>query len=306
MPNELEATRNRQSSALSSALANAASIITKNYLGRLEAFEIMDPSEEDIDIDIAECGSFYRLTKLVMNREETFPNKLTTIVNVASSIDCSIATIIKSDGLKTDYYFGILSKKARERKEAAVRRRRANAAAFHGALQGNLIGSELKELTAEQIEEFRRSTLAKKDNCYASVSGVVSLRDEEDKSIEGYVQGIENLVDSLRGHGVVDGRPHTAHAAVALQVHKARGCGLLHKLPVQLLVAGDKGDIHDRAAVLFSAALEQPGAVQEIIENLSLFHVPGLHGLKPANVILNPFQHQLADVDGPARGCVVH
>lgn len=199
MPNELEATRNRQSSALNSALANAASIITKNYLGRLEAFEIMDPSEEDIDIDIAECGSFYRLTKLVMNREENFLNKLTTIVNVASSIDCSIATIIKSDGLKTDYYFGILSKKARERKEAAVRRRRANAAAFHGALQGNLIGSELKELTAEQIEEFRRSTLAKKDNCYAAVSGIVSLRDEEDKSIEGYVQGIENLVDSLRG-----------------------------------------------------------------------------------------------------------
>ena len=32
-----------------------------------------------------------------------------------------------------------------------------------------------------------------------SVSGIVGLRDEEDKSIEGYVQGIENLVDSLKG-----------------------------------------------------------------------------------------------------------
>ncbi len=37
-------------------------------------------------------------------------NKLTTIVNVASSIDCSITTVIKSDGIKIEYYFGIVSK----------------------------------------------------------------------------------------------------------------------------------------------------------------------------------------------------
>ena len=53
--------------------------------------KFLPPSEEDIDIDIAECGKFYKLTKFVINKEENFLNKLTTIVNVASSIDCSIA-----------------------------------------------------------------------------------------------------------------------------------------------------------------------------------------------------------------------
>lgn len=46
MPNELEATRNALSSSLSGALNNAASIITKDYLSRLESCEIIPPSTE--------------------------------------------------------------------------------------------------------------------------------------------------------------------------------------------------------------------------------------------------------------------
>lgn len=199
MENELETTQNKLNNALSGALFNASSIITKDYLERLESYDIVVPSEEDIDINIADCGKFFKLTKLVVNSEENFLNKLTTIVNVASSIDCSLATIIKSDGYKVDYYFGIVSKNARDSKEASVKRRIADTAAFRGALQGNLVGSEIEELSSEQIKTFRENVLQKENNCYSSISGIVALRDEDDKSIEGYVQGIENLVDSLKG-----------------------------------------------------------------------------------------------------------
>ena len=41
MPNELEVTQNKLNSALNGALNNAASIITKDYLGRLETYEIL-------------------------------------------------------------------------------------------------------------------------------------------------------------------------------------------------------------------------------------------------------------------------
>lgn len=199
MRNEVEVTQNKLNGALDSALNNASVIITKNYLDRLESYEIMNPSEEDVDIDIAECGKFYKLSKLVFNKEENFLNKLTTIVNVASSIECSIATIIRSDGGKIDYYFGIISKNARDYKEINVKRRLADAAAFKGALQGNLVGSELEELSKEEVNAFRETTLSGRGSCYSAVSGIVALRDEEDKSMEGYVQGIENLVDSLKG-----------------------------------------------------------------------------------------------------------
>jgi hypothetical protein len=199
MANELEITQNKLSNALSSSLNSASAIITKDYLAKLETYEILVPSEEDIDINIADCGKFYKLTKLVVNREENFLNKLTTIVNVASSIDCTLTTIIKSDGFQIEYYFGILSKKCRGQKENSVKRRKANAKAFEGALLGNLVGSDFKVVSEKEVDDFREHVLSKRGNCYSSVSGIVALRDDEDKSVEGYVQGIENLVDSLKG-----------------------------------------------------------------------------------------------------------
>ena len=185
MANELEVTQNKLNNALNDSLNNAFAIITKDYLDRLETYEILPPSAEDTDIDIAECGKFYKLTKLVLNKEENFLNKLTTIVNVASSIDCSIATIIKSNGQKVEYYFGILSKNARDSKEVNVKRRQADATAFKGALVGNLIGSDFEEVPKTEISSFKELTLSGKEKCYSSVSGIVALRDEEDKSIEG-------------------------------------------------------------------------------------------------------------------------
>ncbi|MCD8109566.1 MAG: DUF87 domain-containing protein [Clostridiales bacterium] len=184
---------------LINSLNNASSIITRDYLDRLETYELVVPSREDTDINIAECGKFYKLTKLVLNREENFLNKLTTIVNVASSIDCSLVTIICGDGYKIDFYFGILSKNARLHNMTDQDRREADAAAFKGALDGNLIGSELREMEAGDVAAFKDKVLSARDNCYSSVSGVVALRNNDDKSVDGYVQGIENLVDSLQG-----------------------------------------------------------------------------------------------------------
>ena len=199
MANELKTLENKLSSSLSRALNNAASIITKDYLASLDTYEIMKPSVEDLDIDIAECGKFYKLSKLVLNKEENFLNKLTTIVNVASSIKCSIVTIINSDGYKIDYYFGILSKNVRDDKETSIKRRVSNATAFKGAISGNLTGSELAELSKTEVDDFKKTVLMKEGNCYSSVSGIAALRNKDEKNIESYVQGIENLVDSLKG-----------------------------------------------------------------------------------------------------------
>lgn len=199
MANEVDITQGKLNNTLNHALDNATAIITKDYLGMLEQYEILLPSEEDIDIEISDCGKFYRLEKLVLNQEENFLHKLTTIVNVASSIDCSIATIVHSDGHKVEYYIGILSKNSRDSKETSVKKREADAIAFKGALTGNLIGSDIKEVAKEDVISFKNNILMKKNACYSAVSGIVGIRDKEDRTIEGYVQGIENLVDSLTG-----------------------------------------------------------------------------------------------------------
>lgn len=199
MADEISRIKKEQQLSLERCLENAGAIITKEYLSRLETYDIAEPSEEDTDTDIAECGRFYRLTRLVIDRKESFLDKLTTVVNVASAMDCSIATILRSDGSEIRFYFGILSRNAREAKDADARRREADGAAFRGALSGNLTGSGLEELSKEEIASLREQCLSPGGNCCAAVSGIASFRDRDDRSVESYVQGIENLADSLKG-----------------------------------------------------------------------------------------------------------
>jgi Predicted ATPase len=183
---------------LEAAIENANNIVTKNYLGDLEQYVIASPSLEDLDIDVAEIGQFYHISKLVFNKDEHFLDKLTTIMNVAFSVDGSIVSIIKSDGKHVDYYIGIIAKKNRTMNEMSIRRREAAAAAFHGAIQGNLIGSAVTALSVSEVEQLQRSTFARSNQAVSSISGIVALRDGKEKDVMAYVQGIENLVDSLR------------------------------------------------------------------------------------------------------------
>lgn len=199
MANELERTQKQIMREMTASLDNVTSIITKNYLDRLETYDLIKPSEEDKDIDIASCGKFFKLSKLVVNKEENFLDKLTTIVNVVSAIGCSLATIIRSNGYNIDYCFGIISKNHRRETANDAKRRAADVAAFRGALTGNLIGSDIQEVPADEVQQFKSEVFGNTGHCYSAVSGIVSLRDNEEKSVESYVQGIENLVDSLKG-----------------------------------------------------------------------------------------------------------
>lgn len=197
MTNELEKYGNHlpSASSLNSALEDAASIITKNYLQCLENYEILEPSEEIKNTDITEISNFYKLTKLVWNKEENFLSKLTTIVNVAFSIGCSLATIIQSGGSNVNFYLGIITK-ALSVGDSGIA---SNAKAFQGSVLGNLIGSEIHEVSRTEMEQFRKYLLSPESRSISSVSGVVAMRNKDAHDVSSYVQGIENMVDSLRG-----------------------------------------------------------------------------------------------------------
>ena len=196
---EIEKTQSNITQNIDKALQDASTIITRDYLDKLEKWDIIPPSEEVLEFDIEEFGKFFQLKKLVVNREENFLDKVTTIVNVASSIRASLVTVIKSDGYNVEYYLGIISKQALRDNDRDCRRRNADAKAFQGALIGNLVGSDMELVSQSKLNELKETVLRREGNCYSAVSGIVGLRDKENKSIEGYVQGIENLVDAVKG-----------------------------------------------------------------------------------------------------------
>ena len=183
---------------LENALGSAISIVQKDYLEILTNLEIVEPSQEDLDIDITHCGKFYKLSKLVLNNKENFLDKLITITNIACSVDGTLTTIIKSDGNSSEYYIGIISKNARVDNMRNKMIRQASAIAFSGAIEGNFAGSTLEKLEYESIGVLKEK-LFNNANSVAAVSGIVGLRNKNDRQLNSYVQGIENLTDSLKG-----------------------------------------------------------------------------------------------------------
>lgn len=199
MSTEPEVTEKKMMERLEQTLDSAASIVTKDYLDKLESYQIVNPSHEDTDIDIADCGKFFHLTKLVLGNEEMIRDRLTTIVNVASSIGATLSVVMKSDGKNTDYYIGIVSKKSKGKTEGDRERREADACAIRGALEGNLAGSDFIEVSDEDVRAFKKEITESRNKCFSAVSSIAGLRDGENGGVESYVQGMENLADSLRG-----------------------------------------------------------------------------------------------------------
>lgn len=185
-------------SQLQIAMTNACSIINKDYLKNLSNLEVIEPSLEDIDVDITSCGSFFKLTKLVLSKDENFIDKLTTITNVVNTLDGTLVTIIDSKDDKIDYYIGVVSKKYKLQNSKDEAMREAVKNAFSGAIKGNFAGSVLNQVENKELSSIQDKLFSAKINAVSAVSGVVSRRDKIGDNLN-FVQGIENLANSLRG-----------------------------------------------------------------------------------------------------------
>ncbi len=182
--------------SLTDALNSAASIIDRSYLETLEQLKLRPMSEEEREITLENCGKLYHLTRLVRNSEENFLDKLTTIIHVASSVGGTLATVIHGDGHAVQYYIGILTKRFRREDERSRSRRAAAQAAFSGAMLGNFTGSELSPV--DRPEVLQEQIFPDSVQAISAISGIVARRDEDHRTLENYVQGLENLTDAVR------------------------------------------------------------------------------------------------------------
>lgn len=169
----------------------ALELVTTDYITRLDtcsAVPMPDNIQEQLS-DIAQWTRLYHMDKIVYAPKENFLQKITTVLYTAYAQDTPVIVVVTSDGNKTDYYIGVQMTEANDASQGT---------AFQEAFIGNFAGSELALCGNEQVRQLS-SALTNGENV-TSVSGLPSLRGGEDKfNIESFVQGIENMVDSLRG-----------------------------------------------------------------------------------------------------------
>lgn len=178
---------------LSLSIELAKDIITKDYLYKLDEYEIKEIPTELKSLEISEYTRFFKLKKFVTDKKENTIEKLVTVFHAAYTSKASVVALLKGYGSYTEYYLGIVSKDI-EQKNSDVG---IQGEVFKGALTGNFPGSELEQLSRGKMQALCDYVFA--DDYITSVSGISSLRGEKKDDFEKFVQGMEHLVDSLQG-----------------------------------------------------------------------------------------------------------
>ena len=186
----------REMSQLDSAFSLADSIVTKNYLSKIDQCELIDISEMFDTIPVYEHASLFRVKKIVYDRDE---NNLQKLVNTYAStvgFNSSIAMIINSNGKDVELYLGTTG-------ATNVDSARASAEALANNFIGNFPGSLGRfddiALDNDQLEALLNNCTKDLYTSVSSVSGVGSPREKEDVANENYIQGIEKMINTMQG-----------------------------------------------------------------------------------------------------------
>lgn len=194
------------------AFENADFYVRKKYRDELDQYEICDLPKWLVKCltDETTLGSniqFSKIEKLVYDKAENTTDKLITVYNtLASHSQTAIVLLIIANEFGTELYYGVAQRFAED--NAIDTEKRGNkSAALDAAFEANFPGSRIinksinpqtqkpepidaKEIISKAFDEV---------TTVSSVVGVAALRNKELRDNDQFVQGIEKLIESMRG-----------------------------------------------------------------------------------------------------------
>ncbi|MDY4575291.1 MAG: ATP-binding protein [Intestinibacter sp.] len=166
--------------------------VNKTYLNNLSKYEVLSLQNNIRDEEIRDNIRLFKISKIIYNKKENMLDKLSNIFSAVFNINASIILIIDSDGIKNEIYLGVrrndLNSDVNLAKEVVKK-----------SFQGNFPGSELKNINNKAIESLLNNITTKSNNQNRVVSSVSSIPSLKSQSDDSFVQGLEKLIDSMRG-----------------------------------------------------------------------------------------------------------
>ena len=161
-------------------------VIMKNYLTRLDEFEIV-PFPENLK-SISDIRIF-RITEMVYQKNEYSTYKLASVFSAVQSLNCGVFVIMDSDGKKTDFYMGVRAfDNAHTPKSLKDTLKNALIGQFPGVKTEELLNSEAEKL----IGDISGGSIA-------AVSCVAHNKDDNFTDNEKYIQGLEKFALAMQG-----------------------------------------------------------------------------------------------------------
>lgn len=178
-------------------MALAQHTVYKQYLDELSAYPLVAPGQLLLDEAPQKCVRLFQLTQLTCKKGEDAFQKLSTVYHAAMSLGCSLFVVVDVPGPASpaDIYLGLRNPDERPN------RLRPSYEALRDGLLSNFPGSQIREVSASRelggkLDEIFGDT----SSCVASVSCVASARDKTRTEHKSFIQGIEKLIDAMRGN----------------------------------------------------------------------------------------------------------
>lgn len=197
---------------LYSAFETADNILLKKYVSKLSKYECKTIDDNRKKIEVGGNVNFFQILNIVYDKKENIQDKLTTVYSTISSLkQCGLVMILNANKEKVNLYVGIKTKELNEcdgKLKADEKKLGDKGKTLKNAFDGNFPGIRMENVFQEKpkgnnsyktIKEVAENAINNKIKFIASVSSIPALRNaKEHKNIE-FIQGIEKLIESMRG-----------------------------------------------------------------------------------------------------------
>lgn len=197
----------RKKDDLLKAMNKADIVVNKKYLSQLIDYDLVPASQEIKNLELNKIARFYKLEQFVFDKSENNRNKMMSVFQAVAAVGASIVVLIDSNGTDIDYYIGVrsLAKNPAEAHEVLYKSLCGN---FPGITFTNYSGNEINTnytLPKSSIENITKNIFEEnKSNreqpkSISSITGIAGMRAEQETEEQRFVQGIEKVVDAMRG-----------------------------------------------------------------------------------------------------------
>ncbi len=190
----------RKLEELYTTFENADTIVLKKYVNALEKTKVYDSKIEPIKkIQLGGNICVYHIEKIVYDAKENIHDKLTTIYSsLYSDKQSALALLLQGTTEQVDLYIGVVSRKTNPDGKVLGKTLDNIGNAFKGIIEGHFPGMTLKRVSNDDTKDLL-TTVFSGVNAVASVSAIAALRNQNEKRSDEFVQGMEKLIDSMRG-----------------------------------------------------------------------------------------------------------
>ena len=180
----------RNEDEIISSLNNVDTIVMRKYLNNLTEYQVVPLRNDLANKNVTEYIRLYKVEKIVFETDENNQSKLATVYQAVHGLDSSIITIIDSDGININYYIGVKSLNGSLSASKSV---------LEKSFYGNFFGSEVVNMKNPDIEKIFEKIEKFEGNKTISSCSVISRFKKGKNTDEEFIQGIEKLIDSMKG-----------------------------------------------------------------------------------------------------------